>query len=142
MNFLEPLLLELGFTETDWERQVKLRIGRSEKVIPDYLLHVCRNPQTKTINASWVWEAKLSISTNEQLGKDFGQVSSYAKLVNAEGIGLISREGVWISFRRDNYSLTKALYWPASQLSERDRLNELRARIGSAAFNMKKSANK
>lgn len=134
INLLEPLLIELGFSEDDWSRQIKLRVGRAEKAIPDYLLHVSKDSQTKSVRASWVWEAKLSIATNEQLAKDFGQVCSYAMLVNAEGISLISREGIWIAFRKDNYNLSKARHWSFSQMKERDHINEIRELVGKKSL--------
>ena len=37
LHLLEPLLAEIGFQPSDWIRQMKLRVGRSEKAIPDYV---------------------------------------------------------------------------------------------------------
>jgi len=129
-HLLEPLLEELGFKPTDWERQVKLRVGRSEKVIPDYLIHVSKDKSAKTISADWVWEAKFSISSHEQLQKDFGQVCSYARLVSAKGVGLISKEGAWISSKKEDFSVKNAKHWSAKQIREIDSLSEIRAIAG------------
>lgn len=130
LNLLEPLLNELGFAPKDWERQISLQVGRSEKVIPDYLLHVTKDKHSKSVNADWVWEAKFSIKSNEQLQKDFNQVCSYANLVGAKGVGLISKEGIWVSSRSDGFSLKKARHWSAKQLHESDSLNQIRAIAG------------
>lgn len=92
-HLLEPLLREMGFAPSDWERQVGLKVGRSEKAIPDYLIHVKKDKTMKSVKADWVWEAKFSIPNTDQLKKDFGQACSYAKLVEAKGVGLISKEG-------------------------------------------------
>jgi len=127
---LEPLLAELGFLPADWERQVKLRVGRSEKAIPDYLIHTSKDTALKTVHADWVWEAKFSVISHEQLQKDFGQARSYARLVDAEGVGVISKEGVWISTKKDDYSIKKARHWSAVQLREVDHLNEIRSLAG------------
>ena len=130
-RMLEPLLGELGFTPRDWERQVKLRVGRKERVIPDYVLFPARDPESpKTVRGAWVWEAKLSVKSNRQLAIDFEQAASYARLVGAKGVGLISREGVWISLKGDDYSIIKARHWPSNQLGQIDRMNELRELAG------------
>lgn|GEM_PF-6541460 len=35
---LEPLLEKLGYSQQDWKRQLKVRMGRREKIIPDYVI--------------------------------------------------------------------------------------------------------
>lgn len=127
---LEPLLIQLGYKSSDWLRQVKLRVGRSEKVIPDYLLNVIKDSATKTVTADWVWEAKFSISNNEQLARDFSQVCSYARLVGARGVGLVSKEGIWICLRSNDFELKNAKHWSAMQILEVDQLNEITAVVG------------
>jgi hypothetical protein len=124
---LEPLLKQLDFNPSDWERQVKLRVGRSEKVIPDYLLFPIKNPAMKSVSANWVWEAKHTILSHEQLQNDFGQASSYGRLVGATGVGLVSKEGIWIGLKRDDYDLKKIKHWSAHQLLQADHLNEIRS---------------
>jgi hypothetical protein len=129
-NYLEVLLRALGFTEKDWETQVKVRVGRKERAIPDYLINVSKNSKEKSVSADWVWEAKYSILTNDQLEKDFGQVCSYAKLVNAKGLGLISKEGIWLSTKKDNFSFKKSLHWSAKRSLESDGLSEIKEIAG------------
>lgn len=126
-HLLEPLLRELGFSESDWERQVKLRVGSGERVYPDYLINISKDA---TVRAEWVWEAKYSIASHAQLKKDFGQVCSYGKLVEAKGVALISKEGVWIGKKEDGFSLEKVQYWTASQIHQVDHLNEIRKIAG------------
>lgn len=126
LHLLEPLLHELGFTAEDWERQVILQVGRQGRVVPDYLIFPSRNPLSQNIRAAWVWEAKFSITSNNQLQMDFEQATSYARLVDAYGVGLVSKEGLWLSLRIDSYSLHKSRHWSWWQLREIDYLNELR----------------
>jgi hypothetical protein len=130
LQILEPLLKELSYVESDWKRQVKLQVGRSEKVIPDYLVKVKND--TKQISAEWVWEAKFSITNHKQLDKDFLQVVSYANLVQAKGVSLISKEGLWICSAKDQFNLKKAMHIPAVNLFETDSLSEIRSIIRRA----------
>ena len=129
-QLLEPLLLELGFGAGDWVRQLKLRVGRAEKVIPDYVILSRERPSGLTARGAWVWEAKLSISTHQQLQRDFEQASSYARLVGAAGVGLVSKEGIWLSLKEADYTLDKAKHWSASQSRQSDHLSEIRELAG------------
>jgi hypothetical protein len=132
IHVLEPLLRALGFDASDWERQVHLRVGRSEKVIPDYLIRPERDQCGKFVHAEWVWEAKLSILSHSQLEKDFQQVCSYARLVDARGASLLSKEGVWVGLKMEGFSLKVARHWPANQLGDLGALNEIRAIAGKS----------
>jgi hypothetical protein len=124
---LEPLLEKLGFKSTDWERQVKLRFGRSERGIPDYLLLTKHESlPIRSVHAKWVWEAKLSITSDRQLHQDFQQACSYAKQVGACGVGLISKEGVWLGLKNDNYTLKTTQHWSIQQLKKNNHLTEVK----------------
>ncbi len=129
-HLLEPFLIKLDFSEDDWARQVKVKIGRQEKAIPDYVLLPIRDGVSNRVRAAWVWEAKLSIATHKQLQRDFEQAVSYAGLLDANGVGLVSKEGVWVSLKQDDYSLQKARHWSWQSLGEIDHLNEVREVAG------------
>jgi hypothetical protein len=118
---LEPLLNKLGFSEKNWKQQFKLRMGRGEKVFPDYVIF----PKEERNNESgyWIWEAKYSITNSKQLKEDFGQAKSYALRLNCKGLGLISREGVWLSV--PDYSFEKIKFWSWKQLSEHYYFSEI-----------------
>lgn len=131
MHILEPFLKELGYREQDWQRQVSLQVGRSEKVIPDYLINV-KNHSIKLISADWVWEAKFSIGTHKQLAKDFNQAVSYARLVEAKGVGLLSKEGLWVGIFNDQFSLKKAYHISANNLFKSDHISEVKELIRKA----------
>lgn len=115
-HLLEPLLKKLGFAERQWERQIRIRVARGERVIPDYVIF----PKGKSDNRSgyWVWEAKYSISGGKQLKNDFGQAKTYALLLGCKGLGLISKEGVWISV--PDFVFGKIKFWSWKQVNEHD----------------------
>ncbi len=129
-HLLEPLLAELGFQPSDWIRQMKLQVGRSEKAIPDYVLLPAERREDHASRAAWVWEAKFSIRSHQQLRKDFEQATSYARLVGALGVSLLSREGLWLSLRQNDYALSKAKHWSLVQLRSPDGIAEIRAIAG------------
>jgi len=116
---LEPLLQKLAFKDTDWKRQLKLRMGRGDRVYPDYVIF----PKEERNNESgyWIWEAKYTISNNKQLKEDFGQAKSYALRLNCKGFGLVSKEGVWLSDSAFVYENLK--FWSWRQIGESDNLN-------------------
>ena len=118
---LEPLLKKLGFTEPQWKKQMKLRMGRGDRVFPDYVIF----PKEERNNESayWAWEAKYSIIDSRQLKEDFGQVRSYALRLNCKGLGLISKEGVWLS--TPDFSFKNIKYWSWKQISANDHFNEI-----------------
>lgn len=134
LQILEPLLKNLDYREEDWERQVSLRVGRTEKVIPDYLIFPKKGHSDKSVKASWVWEAKFSIKNNNQLRTDFEQAVSYARLVCAKGVSLISLEGIWIGQSKDDFKFEKSIYISRQQLSTSDGLNELRRFVSRKIF--------
>ena len=125
-QLLEPLLRELGFAESDWQRQQHIKVGRGEKAIPDYVVLPTFGRDRKLSGGAWVWEAKLSVPTKKDLHRDFAQARSYALLVGAKGVGLCSKEGIWTALKADDYQVEKAQYWPAARWREVDVLNDLR----------------
>ena len=121
MFLLEPLLKKLGFAERHWKRQVSIRLACGDRVIPDYVIF----PKGEHDNRSayWVWEAKLSIAGGKQLKNDFAQARSYALLLGCKGLGLASKEGVWLSV--PDYVAGKTRFWSWKQVSENDHLNDI-----------------
>lgn len=126
---LEPLLEKLGFKFEDWLRQVVVRLGRGETAIPDYILLPEFGPDQKVKSAQWVWEAKLTISVRE-LERDFRQARSYALLLGCAGLGLISREGIWISLGKDKFELEKIYFWSHSEVTKLKVQRELKKIAG------------
>lgn len=131
-QILEPLLHELGFEVSDWQRQVKVRFGRTDRGIPDYVVFPRVNNGRAT--ASWVWEAKYSIDNHRQLERDFEQAVSYARVLGANGACLLSREGLWVGLKEHDYSLKRGGHWPRARLEHPDGISELRSMLGRRAL--------
>ena len=70
-----------------------------------------------------MWEAKHSISGCKQLENDFAQAKTYVLLLGCKGLGLVSREGVWVSV--PDFSPGTIKFWSWKQVSENDHLNEI-----------------
>lgn len=103
---LEPLLKNLGFKESDWIRQLPVRMGRGERNYPDYALLVnTKNKHEET--AKFLWEAKYRIRNQKELRDTFLQAKSYARRLNSQAFGLVSVEGIWISSIKDNFEFEK-----------------------------------
>jgi hypothetical protein len=118
---LEPLLNRLGYLKHHWKRQLKLRMGRGDRVFPDYVIFP--NEERNNESGYWVWEAKYSIINSKQLKEDFGQARSYALRLNCKGLCLISQEGIWLSL--PNFSFEKIKFWSWKQINEHDHFNEI-----------------
>ena len=127
-ELLEPLLKKLGFTEKDWKRQISVRMGRGQYVYPDYVIF----PKTKKGEESgnFIWEAKFSIPHKNQLKYDFCQAKSYAMRLGTDGLGLVSREGVWLSFQKDGYMFEKIITYSWADINNSDIFNDLLIKIG------------
>lgn len=130
-KLLEPLLNKLGFTEKDWIRQMPLRMGRGERVYPDYVLH----PKDKKNEESgfFLWEAKFSIKNRRELLDAFWQSKSYAMRLNTEGLGIISKEGIWVSLKKDQFISEHIIHYSWIEINKSDNFNKLRV-----IFNNKK----
>lgn len=125
-KLLEPLLNKLGYESKNWKKQFAVKMGRKEKIIPDYVL----DPVLEKGNESgyWVWEAKYTISSHKQLKKDFDQAKSYALRLQSEGLGLISKEGIWLC--KNSFDFKNLKFWNWKQISERDSFNEIYDYLG------------
>ena len=126
---LEPLLEKLGYTQSDWKRQFKLRMGRGDRVYPDYV--ISPNEERNNESGYWVWEAKHSVQSNKQLQEDFGQVKSYARALNCKGLGLVSKEGVWIAEAASDFNFDKHKFWSWKQIGESDSFSVIYAITGN-----------
>jgi len=127
-KLLEPFLVKLGFKKDNWLRQMPVRMGRGERIYPDYVIF----PVTEKGNESgkFIWEAKHNILNNKQLKDDFFQAKSYALRLKTRGLGLVSVEGVWISLEKENLDFSRIKFYSWKQLQEVGYLNELRNIIG------------
>jgi hypothetical protein len=109
IKLIEPLLTRLDFTTQDYSRQLHVKIGRNEKIIPDYVCHpIFKNNDW---SCEWIWESKYGIASPKELDRDFIQAKSYALRLNAKGLSLAAKEGVWVTTDFSNYEKLKFFSW-------------------------------
>ncbi len=124
ITLLEPLLKQLGFDEDDWLRQMTLRMGRNDRVFPDYALFA--NDRRGEESARFIWEAKYRIANERQLKDAFLQAKSYALRLGCDGFGLVALEGVWISTRQDDFKWERLHKFSWSLLKQKENFSRLR----------------
>ncbi|HHX2519874.1 TPA: hypothetical protein ACU8BS_000253 [Neisseria subflava] len=123
ITLLEPLLKRLGFDEDDWLRQMTLRMGRNDRVFPDYALFA--NDRRGEESARFIWEAKYRIANERQLKDAFLQAKSYALRLGCDGFGLVALEGVWISTRQDDFKWERLKKFSWSELKQKENFSRL-----------------
>ena len=137
IQLIEPLLLnKLGYyAESHWKRQVLVRMGRGEKVYPDYLIGYrgVKGQERATI----VVESKYRIGTQKQLFEAFLQGRSYALRLQATWLLLASLEGVWLLSRNEDFKLDKARHWSWEKLVQPDQFTVLDKAVGSRTISLK-----
>ncbi len=119
---LEPLLRKIGFSK--WVRQLPLRMGRGDRVFPDYALRV--RGRGDDAAADFIWEAKYRIPTSRQLRIDFGQAKSYALRLQSKALGLVAIEGVWFTTAKGGFKFDSLLHYSWDQLRSPDSLATLK----------------
>ena len=122
VQLLEPLLKKIGFSK--WVRQLPLRMGRGDRVFPDYALGVKGSGDDAA--ADFIWEAKYRIPTAKQLKIDFGQAKSYGLRLQSKAVGLIAMEGVWYVTADDGFRFDKLRHFTWEQLQKPEAIAELR----------------
>ena len=98
VQLVEPLLERFGYAPDDWTRQMPVRMGRGERVYPDYAFGAVQKRGEES--AAMVLEAKFSISTHKELQEAYFQMASYALRLQAKVAVLAAREGVWVFGRK------------------------------------------
>lgn len=124
VQLLEPLLGKLGFKESDWVRQLELRMGRGDRVFPDYAIGVTGDKNNRA--AEFVWEAKYRIPSSKQLEIDFGQAKSYALRLQSKALGLVALEGVWVVGRDSGFNFRKLVHYSWKDLENPETLSKLK----------------
>jgi len=121
-QLLEPLLKRMGMRQ--WVRQLPLRMGRGDRVFPDYALGV--RGRGDDAAADFIWEAKYRIPTVKQLKIDFGQAKSYALRLQSKAFGLVAIEGVWFVTAEDGFRFERLRHLTWEQLGSSDSLAVLK----------------
>lgn len=98
-KLLTPLLVKLGFSETDWIRQLSQKAGRKEKAIPDFVF--LPKGEIHFQNAPMIIEAKFDMSSNIEKTKSFNQALSYARMMKSSVFGICDKDRL-IIFKEKN----------------------------------------
>jgi len=122
-NLLEPLLINLGFKNSDWVKQYSVRIGRDNASRPDYLIGL--RESSRGPRASLVFEAKLTIPSEAQRRKDHGQAVAYGGILSSDIVSLVAKEGLWIYKRSDEFDFDKGLEYSWVDLEKPETIAEL-----------------
>ena len=93
-KILIPALEKLGYKEKDWTRQLKLKKGRTESEIPDFVFFSHGDKHFET--APFIIEAKLDMSSVVERRKAFNQCRSYAQSLHSSYMGICDKERIII----------------------------------------------
>lgn len=124
-KLLEPLLEKLGFKESDWVRQLSVRMGRGERNYPDYALLV-DNRRKHEETANFLWEAKYRIRNQKELRDSFLQAKSYAQRLQSKAFGIVSVEGIWVINSKDGFQFEKLTRLSWNDLKNSEQLKILK----------------
>jgi len=128
IQLVEPLLTQLGYSASDWLRQMPLRMGRGERNYPDYAIEP--NPARGEESAAFLIETKYEISTRQGLEDAYIQGKSYALRLQAQAFVLAAREGLWLYRKADGFSAERGAHWTWQEIEHPDRFHELAAELG------------
>lgn len=93
-KILIPALRMLGYEDSDWTRQLKIKKGRKESEIPDFVFFPRGDKHFEY--APFIIEAKLDMSSVVERRKAFDQGRSYAQGLHASYMGICDKERIII----------------------------------------------
>lgn len=130
---LEPLLRRLGYEESDWIRQYRVRMGRGEVVRPDYAFGMEGDIGEEHVRM--LVEAKHRISSAKDLREAYLQARSYGERLRARLVILCAVEGLWLFGREQGtFSIEKFERFDWLGASEGKVLDHLLREIGRDAL--------
>ena len=132
-KLIKPLLAKLGYSENDYVQQLYIEIGNhNHALIPDFV--ILPHKTKGHYSARYLIEAKLSIPTLKYLEEVKTQARSYAKLLGVQYSIIASKEKVWITERKDDYSTDVfTAFW--DELNNADIFSKLQKMIGKNSVN-------
>lgn len=132
LQLLEPLLQSLGYTDEDWVYQMRIRMGRGERNVPDYVIGAYGASGEE--EAILLIEAKLDIWTEKERKETYKQAKSYANRLQSQFFCLAARQGFWLFTRKkDGFDCDQYQFFVWSQLADPDQLAEVDRVIGKRA---------
>lgn len=129
VQLIEPFLERLGYKETDWVRQMPVKMGRGERNYPDYAFGAKTGRGEES--ARMVLESKYQLSAHREFVDAFYQTKSYALRLQSRMMAMAAREGVWI-FPPENgtFDLKKYIHKTWADMANPDGFHEILIRIG------------
>ena len=128
-KLVEPLLLKLGYQESDWLRQMSVRMGRGERNYTDYSIGFDTTKGEE--RAEFILEAKYRITNDDDLKEAFLQANSYALRLKSKFLALAALEGIWIYLKTNkDFSLENYKRFSWKQLENPDTIYEVIDLIG------------
>ena len=129
VQLIEPFFERLGYKESDWVRQMPVKMGRGERNYPDYAF----GAKTKRgeESATMVLESKYQLSAHREFVDAFYQVKSYALRLQCKVMAMAAREGVWIFLPENgSFDIRKATHKTWAELTHPDGFHEVLSRMG------------
>ena len=121
---------KLGYSETDWTRQLSQKAGRKEKAIPDFVF--LPKGEVHFQNAPMVIEAKFDMSSNIERTKSYNQALSYARLMKSPTFGICDKDRLIIYKEKkggfDRFAPTFEKHWQS--INDAETFRQLKLLIG------------
>ena len=100
-KLLIPFLEKLGYSESDWTRQLSQKAGRKEKAIPDFVFFP--KDEIHFQNAPMIIEAKYDMTSNIEKTKSYNQALSYVRLMKSSVFGICDKDRLIIYKDKNGY---------------------------------------
>ena len=104
-RILIPFLHDLGYVDSDWTRQLRLKSGRKgEREIPDFVFFPYGEKRFE--NAPFMIEAKWLMRSEKERNDAFNQARSYARMLQSPIFGICDEERLIIYQKQKNGSFS------------------------------------
>ncbi len=129
VQLIEPFLKRLGYKETDWIRQMSVKMGRGERNYPDYAFGA--KTRRGEESAKMVLESQYQLSAQGVFLDAFYQVKSYALRLQSKVMAMAAKEGIWVfPMGNGTFDIRRAIYKTWSDLAHPDGFHEVLTQIG------------
>ncbi len=129
IHLIEPLLNRLGYLESDWIRQLPVKMGRGERNYPDYAVGAIAKRGEE--RAKMLVESKFQLSARREFEDAYYQAKSYALRLQSKTFVLAALEGIWIfQYHRDDFDIKRFSAKTWAELADPDAFHQITAAIG------------
>lgn len=132
IQLIEPLLQRLGYGNSDWIKQMPLKMGSGERYYPDYAIGA--NVKRGEESAKFLIESKFKLSSQKDFKDAFFQAKSYALRLQSKVFALASIEGICIfGLERGSFSIHQFIQKTWGELNHPDEFYKILQLIGKTA---------